>query len=83
MARPVPFDDFAARLQRVYYGFVFTAHPTFGRTMELQTHARRGGLRAAQATLDPSGSSRWTAGRKHASTARRPSSTWPRSTRSR
>ena len=34
---PVGFDVFAARLQRVCYGFVFTAHPTFSRTMELQT----------------------------------------------
>jgi phosphoenolpyruvate carboxylase len=33
----VPFATFDRRLQRVYYGFVFTAHPTFGRTMELQT----------------------------------------------
>ena len=32
----VPFATFNRRLQRVYYGFVFTAHPTFGRTMELQ-----------------------------------------------
>ena len=32
----VPFATFDRRLQRVYYGFVFTAHPTFGRTMELQ-----------------------------------------------
>lgn len=32
----VPFDTFAGRVQRVYYGFVFTSHPTFGRTMELQ-----------------------------------------------
>lgn len=32
----VPFATFDARLGRVLYGFVFTAHPTFGRTMELQ-----------------------------------------------
>jgi phosphoenolpyruvate carboxylase len=32
----VPFETFAGRVQRVYYGFVFTSHPTFGRTMELQ-----------------------------------------------
>ncbi len=32
----VPFATFDRRLQRVYYGYVFTAHPTFGRTMELQ-----------------------------------------------
>lgn len=31
-----PFDTFATRVQRIYYGFVFTSHPTFGRTMELQ-----------------------------------------------
>ncbi len=31
------FAHFAASVERVYYGFVFTAHPTFGRTMELQT----------------------------------------------
>ena len=34
---PQPFAVFAAAVERVYYGFVFTAHPTFGRTMELQT----------------------------------------------
>ena len=35
---PLPFAAFAAGgCERVYYGFVFTAHPTFGRTMELQT----------------------------------------------
>ena len=34
---PQPFAVFAAGVERVYYGFVFTAHPTFGRTMELQT----------------------------------------------
>jgi phosphoenolpyruvate carboxylase len=33
---PQPFARFAAGVGRVYYGFVFTAHPTFGRTMELQ-----------------------------------------------
>jgi phosphoenolpyruvate carboxylase len=32
-----PFATFAAGVERIYYGFVFTAHPTFGRTMELQT----------------------------------------------
>jgi phosphoenolpyruvate carboxylase len=32
-----PFAAFAAGVERIYYGFVFTAHPTFGRTMELQT----------------------------------------------
>jgi phosphoenolpyruvate carboxylase len=32
----VPFATFDRRLRRVYYGFVVTAHPTFGRTMELQ-----------------------------------------------
>lgn len=32
----VPFATFAQRLRRICYGFVFTAHPTFGRTMELQ-----------------------------------------------
>ena len=31
-----PFATFAARVARVYYGYVFTAHPTFSRTMELQ-----------------------------------------------
>jgi phosphoenolpyruvate carboxylase len=35
--RPAPFAVFAKRLERVHYGFVFTAHPTFGRSMELQT----------------------------------------------
>ena len=34
--RMVPFETFERRLGRVYYGFVFTAHPTFGRTMALQ-----------------------------------------------
>ncbi len=38
---PVPFATFAARLERICYGFVFTAHPTFGRTMELQTMLAR------------------------------------------
>lgn len=31
-----PFATFAERLNRVWYGFVFTAHPTFSRTVDLQ-----------------------------------------------
>ena len=31
----LPFTIFAERLSRVLYGFVFTAHPTFGQTPEL------------------------------------------------
>lgn len=32
----LPFDTFQHRLRRVYFGLVFTAHPTFGRTVALQ-----------------------------------------------
>ena len=43
--------DVRRRLERVYYGFVFTAHPTFGRTMELQTMLAARRVRAR--TADP------------------------------
>ena len=47
------FDVFATRLERVYYGFVFTAHPTFSRSMELQTMLASAAFgAAAQDTLD-------------------------------
>ena len=47
------FDVFATRLERVYYGFVFTAHPTFSRRMELQTMLASAAFgAAAQDTLD-------------------------------
>ena len=34
--RLLQFATFAGRVGRVYYGYVFTAHPTFSRTVELQ-----------------------------------------------
>jgi phosphoenolpyruvate carboxylase len=33
---PLPFREFAARVERTLYGFVVTAHPTFGLTTDLQ-----------------------------------------------
>jgi phosphoenolpyruvate carboxylase len=32
---PVPFEAFRARVERVYYGFVVTAHPTFSLAVDL------------------------------------------------
>ena len=32
---PVPFETFRARIERVYYGFVVTAHPTFSLAVDL------------------------------------------------
>ena len=31
----VPFQDFKNKIERLFYGFVFTAHPTFSMSMEL------------------------------------------------